>query len=169
MRIFSIAFMLMISVAAGAQPASYEVSNDPKNGQVVFKGPVTFDDLQKEPTFGWLKSGTGDYKPNQKKIKILRGKLSVYSIVVFMGTWCSDTHEMLPKFYRVLQETGFPMDEVVMYGVEREKTTRSELLQKYGITNLPTIIVIKGGVEAGRITETVKKSVEGDLLKIVNQ
>ena len=61
------------------------------------------------------------------------------------------------------------MDEIAMYGVEREKTTRSELLQKYGITNLPTIIVMKGGAEAGRITETVKKSVEADLLKIVNQ
>lgn len=168
MKIISTVFLLLTGIAAMAQ-STYEVLKDTKNGQVVFKGPVTFDDLQKELSFDWLKSGCDSYKPNQKKIKNLRAQLPVCSIIVFMGTWCSDTHELLPKFYKVLQETGFPMDEVAMYGVEREKTTRSELLQKYAITNLPTIIVMKGGAEAGRITETVKKSVESDLLKIVGK
>lgn len=86
-----------------------------------------------------------------------------------MGTWCSDTHEMLPKFLKVLQEINYPVKQVEMYGVERKKDTRSGDVNKYNITNLPTIIVLdKSGKEIGRIIETVKKNIEGDLVKIVN-
>ena len=160
--------LLLLNVCATAQ--TYTVLKDPKNEQVVFKGPVTYADLTKEPTFDWLKSGIDAYKPKQGKIKILKERLTPanYSIMVFLGTWCSDTHDMLPQFFKVLNEINYPITQVTMYGVERDKTTRSEDVKKYSITNLPTIILLKDGKETGRITETVNKSVEADLVKIVN-
>ena len=55
-----------------------------------------------------------------------------------------------------------------MYGVDRAKTTRNGDEKKYGITLVPTIILFKDGKEVGRITETVKKSIEEDLATIIS-
>lgn len=161
---------MLLSAMSIAQTTTYEIQKDPKNDRVVFKGVVTFDDLFKEPSFTWLQSGVDAYKPKHRKIKILKGKLTPadYSIVVFLGTWCGDSHEMVPQFLKVLKEIAYPPAQVTMYGVERDKTNRGEQVKKYSITNLPTIIILdKSGKEAGRITETVDKSVESDLVKIV--
>jgi hypothetical protein len=38
----------------------------------------------------------------------------------------------------------------------------------YKLDKVPTIIVFKGNKEVGRIVETVEKSVENDLVEIIN-
>ncbi len=172
MKFFSIFLLVLFSVGAIAQTEETDVSKDPKNGQLVFRGPVTYLSLTREPSFNWLEAGIDGYTPKAKKIKNLKERLTTdnYKLVVFMGTWCSDTHDMLPKFFKVLREINYPVHQIEMYGVERKKETRSGDVKKYNIANLPTIIVLdKSGNEKGRITETVKKSVEGDLLKIVGR
>ena len=161
------ALLIMMNVSAMAQTAAYDVSKDAKNGEVVFNGPVTFDDLNKEPTFTWLKSGVGEYKPDEQTLNILKEQLKNYSIVVFLGTWCDDSHELIPKFLKVLQLTGYPVSAITMYGVDREKTTKGGENTKYNITLVPTIILFKDGKEVSRITETVQKSIEGDLEKLL--
>ncbi|MCD6012101.1 MAG: thioredoxin family protein [Flavipsychrobacter sp.] len=162
--------MLLLFGATTFAQTKPEVLKDPKNGRVVFKGPVTFDDLQKEPSFDWLKSGADKYHPRHRKVNALKEHLAEYSIIIFMGTWCSDTHDMLPKFFKVLQETGYPMAQVTMYGVERNKETRSADVKQYNVTSIPTIVVLnKGGKEVGRITERVDRSVEGDLVRIIGR
>jgi hypothetical protein len=54
-----------------------------------------------------------------------------------------------------------------MYGVDRNKKSNNKEEEAYKIINVPTIIVMKDGVELGRIVETTKTSIESDLLKIV--
>jgi len=163
-----ILFILMIltSLTAAAQK-SYEVSKDPKNDRVVFSGPITFKDLEGEPTFTWFTEGRENYKLRKKQISYLRDKLKKYNMVVFMGTWCGDSHEIIPKLQRVLMETGYPMSKYTMYGVDRSKTSKDAGEKKYNITLVPTIILLRDGKEIGRITETAHKNIEIDLAEIV--
>ena len=167
MKKILVALLLMMNLCVTAQTTAYDISKDVKNDEVVFNGPVTFEDLNKEPTFTWLKSGADEYKPDEQTVRYLRDRLKDYSIVVFLGTWCDDSHYLIPKFVKVLQLAGYPLSTITMYGVDREKTTKGGENKKYSITLVPTIILFKDGKEAGRITESAQKSIEGDLAAIV--
>lgn len=171
MRIIPILLLVLMSVTGMAQTEEPVVMKDPKNGRIVLKGPLTYTSLTRESSFDWLQSGQQAYRPNARKIKILKDRLTPekYQLVVFMGTWCADTHELLPQFFKVLQQTTYPAEKVVMYGVERDKTTRSADVRKYNVVSLPTFIVLdQAGNEKGRITESVNKSIESDLVHIIN-
>jgi len=161
--------MLIMALPAMAQTKTYIVSNDPEGGYLIYNGVVTFNDLDKESTFTWLKKGREEYKPNEDKLNYLRLHLKEYSMVVFLGTWCDDSHELVPKLEKILQMTGYPADRVTLYATDRDKKTKGGEHKQYRITLVPTIILISNGKEAGRITESVDKSIEADLAAIIGK
>ncbi len=163
-----LALLLMINISAGAQTKTYDTTRDVKNGQMVFNGPITFNDLFTETSFNWLQSGIDEYKPVADAMAVLQSRLKEYTIVVFIGTWCDDSHYLLPKFTKVLQQVGYPLTGVTMFGTDREKKTKNGEQKQYNISLVPTIILLKDGKEAGRITESALKSVEEDLAKIIS-
>ena len=75
---------------------------------------------------------------------------------------------MLPILYKILQLTAYPMSQYVMYGVDRAKTSKYVEHKLYKIENVPTVILLHGNKEVGRITESVKKSVEADLAYMID-
>jgi len=161
------AMLLTINVMAQITKSDYDVSKDKESGAVVFKGQCSFADLSKESSFSWLKRGSDAYKPDTNAVKYLKKNFGNYEIVVFMGTWCEDSQNMIPKFYKLLQLIGYPMDKLTMYGVDRAKTAKYIEHKLYKIEKVPTIIVYKNHSELGRVVETVKKSIETDLINII--
>lgn len=159
--------MLLLSIPAMAQTKTYDVVKDPKEGGWIFDGLLTFADLNGEPTFGWMKTGSDAYAPEEKYIAALRKSLKEYTIIAFLGTWCDDSHNLIPKLEKVLSASGFPPNQLTMYGIDREKKSKTGEEKKYDIKFAPTILLLKNGKEAGRITETVQKSVEADMAAIV--
>jgi hypothetical protein len=166
MKAILLSAILLISLAADAQK-KYDVSKDPEEEGLVYNGPCTFGDLDAEKTFDWFKAGSAGYTPDAPSVAYLKKNLPTYELVVFMGTWCDDSHNLVPKLYKVLQQANYPMSQYTMFGVDRQKTTKNSEHLKYKITLVPTIIVLKDHKEVGRITETIDKSVEEDLVKIV--
>jgi thiol-disulfide isomerase/thioredoxin len=74
--------------------------------------------------------------------------------MVFGGTWCHDTQNLLPLFYKLIDKSGFPENQVYLIGVDRAKTTFKSLHKKFAILNVPTFIIIdKKGKEVGRVVE----------------
>ena len=90
-----------------------------------------------------------------------------------MGTWCEDSQFIIPKFYLLLDAAGFSQDRVTLIGVDRKKQTLSHLTEALNITNVPTIIVLKNGKEAGRVIEFGKNGLFdmelGDILKSLDK
>lgn len=170
MKKFFAAVALMMSTTAFAQvpgTSDYDVSKDAENGAVVFKGQLTFDDLNKETTFGWMKSGSEKYTPDSNAIKYLKKHLGGYEIVVLLGTWCEDSQNLIPKLHKVLQASGYPVSKVTLYGVDRAKTAKYVEHKLYKLDRVPTIILYNNHNETGRIVETVKKNIETDLVQII--
>ncbi len=167
MRKILLGALVMMSMTVMAQKKTYEVSKDPKNGQVVFAGPITFQDLDEEQSFTWLSEGFENYKPRKKPLNYIRYRLKHYQMVVFMGTWCGDSHEIIPKLERIIGIIDYPMAQLSMYGVDRSKKTANAGEKKYNITLVPTIILFRDGKEIGRITETAHKNIEIDLANII--
>ena len=169
MKYFLILSLTMLIQTSGfAQPA-YTTSKDDETGAVVFKGPITMADLAKERSFKWLASGEAAYKPDTNAIKYLKKALPNYGILVFMGTWCDDSQNLIPKLAKVLEASRFPMSRYVMYGVDRAKQTGGIENRLYEIKKVPTIIVLKGQTEIGRIVENVKRNIEVDLVQIIEK
>ncbi len=166
MRAILLVLAVMINFSTMAQ-WTYKVTTDSPDGGKIFNGLVTFDDLKRESTFEWMTSGMQSYKPEDKSMSLLKFYLRQYDMVVFLGTWCDDSHNLIPKLAKVLELLDFPPAKVTMFGVDRAKTTTGGEQKKYHITNVPTIILFKDGIETGRITENVKVSVEGDLSAIL--
>lgn len=157
---------VLMSLTASAQ-SDFDESKDPKTGQRVYNGQFTFENLLEEKSFTWMKKGFSSYKPDTNAIKYLKAHLKDYRMIIMIGTWCDDSHDMIPKLYKVLTLTGYPMDNYSMYGTDRDKQERSLQNRFYNIKDVPTIILYRGNYEKGRIIETVKTSIEGDLMKII--
>jgi thiol-disulfide isomerase/thioredoxin len=159
-------FMTMMTSITSFAQSNFETATDEQNGSVVFKGNISFNDLQTEKTFEWFQKSKA-YIPDAASITFLKDNLSRYRMVVFMGTWCEDSHYLIPRLHKVLSEAGYPMAEFTMYGVDRTKTTKDGAHEQYKVSKVPTIILIQNGIEKGRITETAQKSVEADLVNII--
>lgn len=163
--VFLILFMMM-AVGSFAQ-TDFDRSIDKENGSVIYKGQFTFDDLKKEATFGWLEHGAASYKPDSATVVFLKRTLSEYNIVVLLGTWCEDSQNLLPKFYKTLQASAYPLETLSMYGVNRAKEAKYIEHKLYRLDKVPTIILFKDHTEIGRIVETVKLSIEKDIARII--
>jgi thiol-disulfide isomerase/thioredoxin len=167
-KLFLVIVIMILSHGLYAQ-SDYEILRDKQSGQKVYKGVCTFQDLHAENTFGWMKRNYDTYKPDSNDIKYLRKYLPSYSLITFIGTWCDDTHKLLPRLEKILTITSFPTEHYTMFGVDREKKAKYVENRLYSIENVPTIIVFKGHQEIGRIVETVKKSIEADLVDIIKK
>jgi hypothetical protein len=157
---------IVLSLQMNAQ-SEFDKSIDKENGSVVYKGQVRFGDLKKEPNFSWFESGAQAYKPDTNAIKFLKKHLPGYNLVVLMGTWCDDSQVLIPKLYKTLQLTEYPLPQLELVGVDRSKRAKYIEHTLYRLEKVPTIILFKEELETGRIVEVVKESVETDLMRLI--
>ena len=161
-------FVAILTANLTTAQQKYTMQKDPETGEPLLKGPISFSDLEQESAYDWMKSASS-YKPGTQAINYLGKNLPKYDLIVVMGTWCSDSHLLIPQLYSVLSHTVYPLRQLQLFGADRNKEFGDGLKEKYRIVSVPTVIVYEAGVEIGRITETVRKSVEEDLVEIVSK
>lgn len=116
----------------------------------------------------WYESGYNNYEINQAEIDTIKNQLpGNLSIIIIMGTWCSDSRREVPRFLKILDEIEFDSNSVRMISVDRKKQSEEIDLKDLKLELVPTIIFFKDGSEIGRIVETPKTTLEGDLKKIL--
>ena len=86
-------------------------------------------------------------------IQAFQQKKDKIHIVIFGGTWCEDTQNLLPVFYRLADKSGLPDSSITFIGVDRNKQTLDNLSGAFNIINVPTFIVMHDGKEVGRVVE----------------
>ena len=85
-------------------------------------------------------------------------------VTVYLGTWCSDSRRELSRLWRALDDSGGePPFELRYVGVSRGKDEPRELLAGVDLRYVPTFVVERDGVEAGRIVEVSPNGIELDL------
>ncbi len=107
------------------------------------------------------------YKPDKKAVGEIRRNLDDASIVIVLGTWCSDSQEQVPKFFAILDKANFDESRLTLICVSRAKEAGEIDLSGYDIQRVPTFIIKKGDREIGRIIETPMNSLEKDLAMIL--
>jgi hypothetical protein len=166
-KFIATASIIWAGLSTASAQYTFDISKDEKSGQTMFVGKCTFDDLLDEATFDWIKIGSDEYEPDPTTIDTLKKVLPSCQFVILMGTWCEDTQNLLPQLYKTMLLTHC-YTNYKMYALDREKKSNHNEQEKYKVTKVPTIIISKNGVELGRIVENSQKTIEADLLNIIN-
>ena len=93
------------------------------------------------------------YIPDAGAVAALKAKGSLVELLVFGGTWCDDTKDILPKFFAITDAASFPENRITLVGVDHNKKAINNLSEAMNITNVPTFIILRDGKEVGRVVE----------------
>lgn len=166
------ALVFLISCTASRQAGlthpKYTIISDTETK--VLKGYINRATIESDTTFKWfaenMKYGTAD----AAAVEAFKNNAANFSMVIFGGTWCHDTQNLLPVFYRLVDKSGYPENKITLIAVDREKTAPADLHKTYNITNVPTFIVMKDGKEVGRVVEYGKEGqIDKELGEIVSK
>jgi thiol-disulfide isomerase/thioredoxin len=130
----------------------YEVQKD-TDGSKMLRGIIQKELITNDTSFAWYQLNANLTKPNANAVAAVAAKASAINIVIFGGTWCEDTQQLLPKYLNLLNAANFANERLTIVAVDRAKTTVANLHKTFNVTNVPTCIVLKDGKEIGRIVE----------------
>lgn len=144
-------------------------------------GKISAEDLMVLPHRDWFAPTYENYDPDANTIAKLKDLTDGFSVEVFLGTWCKDSHNQVPKFHKIIREAGFDDEKIKLIAVDRNKTTPEKLESGFKLTRVPTFIFYRTSVskttsdanetqeqnELNRIVETPNDTLEADMLKIL--
>ena len=141
---------LLTFFATVSRAQGFEVIQEGNNR--ILKGFITRNQIE-DTSYAWFAQNQKGYTPNAEGLSTLKQYKDSIQLLVFMGTWCGDSHYVIPKFYSLADAAGFSPDRITLIGVDRQKKTISHLTDALDIKNVPTILVMKNGKEMGRVVE----------------
>lgn len=117
----------------------------------------------------WFNAGYDSYEPDSAIIEKINHKIKNVDITVIMGTWCSDSRNGIPHFYKIIDFLKYPFEKITLINVDRKKTAEEIDISRFNIELIPTYIFYRNGEELGRIIENPIETLELDLLKIIDK
>jgi len=120
------------------------------------------------PAYPWFDSGYAAYQPDASYIERLMGMKDSLEITIVYATWCPDSKREMPHFFKIMDQIAFPAEKITMIATDRTKRLPDGVPERYGITHVPTFILMYRGLEAGRIVELPKNSLEQDLFELLS-
>ncbi|MDQ0781714.1 thioredoxin family protein [Chryseobacterium sp. W4I1] len=170
-NIVAVSSIMLASQQLSAQKVVMNREVETQNDGKMLLGNQFKEQFLKAPYADWYVKEHDEYAIDQKAITELRkAKFTSYSLVVFMGTWCEDSHRDFPRLMKILEELKYPDNKVTIIAVNRKKESPTGDEVRYNIQKVPTIIVEKYGKEIGRIIEMPTSGyIERDLVEIVKK
>ncbi|MFN3562485.1 MAG: thioredoxin family protein [Chloroherpetonaceae bacterium] len=157
----------VLAVLSGCASSQFALE-DAETKEKMILGTCTWNEWKQNAA--WTTYDAPDYTPDTDAVARLRTLTSPdLSLILFGGSWCSDTKAEFPKYFKLFSALNLPQSSLSLHGVSRKKKEPSGLAERYNIKRVPTLIVLKGGKEIGRIVEYPTESIEKDLLKILTK
>ncbi|MBD3617297.1 MAG: hypothetical protein HUJ22_12070 [Gracilimonas sp.] len=128
-------------------------------------GPVTAEEIVEQDRI--FEIYINRYKPDEKAVEYLSTQQDSVTLYVFFGNWCRESKKYIPGLMKSLKlaNTSFIQPEYI--GVDIQKKIPESFLKKFEIKYIPTVVVLKGDVELGRIEEKPHQLIETDLVQIL--
>ncbi len=151
-KLLILSFVAIGFLTANAQtPFTTIVDN---NNVTILNGIIQKNDIAANAAFkSWYNGNQTGYKVDTSITNAMANTKDKVQYVVFGGTWCGDTQFILPKFFKLQEQSGLSENNISIYAVDRSKKTLGNIAGAFKITNVPTIIVMKDGKEVGRVVE----------------
>lgn len=141
-----------------------------KDGKMLL-GNQLKEQFLKAPYADWYVKEHDEYALDQKAVSELKkGKIGTYDMIVFMGTWCEDSHRDFPRLMKILEAVNYPENKLNIIAVNRKKESPTGDESLYNLQKVPTIILKRYGKEIGRIVEMPTTGyIERDLVEILKK
>ncbi|MCB2201220.1 thioredoxin family protein [bacterium] len=108
-----------------------------------------------------------DYIVNDSLVKLISNKINKFDITIVFGSWCSDSEQQVPHFYKILDQAEFDDSQLKIIAVNRQKKADEVHIEDLQIELVPTFIIYQNDNEIGRIVETPNETLEEDLWQII--
>ncbi|MBS4044431.1 MAG: thioredoxin family protein [Chitinophagaceae bacterium] len=171
MKNFIIVFIvLFFSSCISTQKINYSTTQN--GNEKILTGVINRDIIESDTSFPWFANNYKYAQPSATAVASIKSHSSKIKIIAFGGTWCEDTQNLLPMFYKLIDKSEFPLKQLTLVGVDRAKKSGADgLTTKYNILNVPTFIVLnKKGEEIGRVVEYGKyNEIDRELGEIVEK
>ena len=169
MKIRVLIFTLLCYHLNFAQSLNKEITDQ---GNPFLLGKINKEGLTSTNYNAWFSKEYDNYQPNQELIQKESNDLKDYTITLFMGTWCGDSKKEVPRFYKVLEASNYPMQQLNAVAVSRKpemyKQSPDHEEKGLNIHRVPTFIFYKNGVEINRIVESPVTTLEEDIKHILD-
>ena len=128
-------------------------------------GPLTQEDILEN--FPEWRDVISSYAPQEEAIGKLKSLNFAVEIEIVLGTWCPDSKKHVSAYFKIIELAENPLIISSYIGIPKEKEEREPYIQGKNIQRVPTFIVSLDDEEIGRIIEHPEKSVEEDLVEII--
>ncbi|MBB6330160.1 thiol-disulfide isomerase/thioredoxin [Chryseobacterium sediminis] len=166
---FSSLFLAVQQLSAQKVVVNREVETQ-KDGKMLL-GNQLKEQFLKAPYADWYVKEHDEYALDQKAVSELKKeKIGTYDMIVFMGTWCEDSHRDFPRLMKILEAVNYPENKLTIIAVNRKKESPTGDESLYNLQKVPTIILKRYGKELGRIIEMPTTGyIERDLVEILKK
>jgi thiol-disulfide isomerase/thioredoxin len=133
-------------------------------------GYFNIERLKQSPYSEWYLQGYDEYSFNTEAVNKLQDiSKDNLTMKIVVGTWCPDSRREVPRFMRIIDLWQFPVSKITFIGVDNAKLSPVGEYDKLDIQRVPTFIIYKNNIEAGRIIENPKTSLEQDIVNILSR
>ncbi len=148
---FVVLAMTGLLTSLQAQPHFETLTERPQEKSL--KGFLDRATLQADSSFKWFTENYSAYSPHKEGLASFKQHKDSVQLLVFMGTWCEDSHFIIPRLYAMIDAAGFNEKQLTLMGADRSKQSWGGIMEALSVKNVPTIIVYHQGKELGRIIE----------------
>lgn len=135
--------------------------------QALITGRLNEKLLQTNRNFAWFTSNYSNYTCNASAIAQLAKLGGDIHFIAFGGSWNEGTKTVIPQFYKAIDEAKINRGRVILYFLDRDFRSQQGFEASYGISNLPTLLVLKGNEEIGRISGIPSNPIEAELADVL--
>jgi len=148
-----------------AQQDSLSVIEDEKPEILV--GEFVRNALQKGDFGNHFFNEYRSYSPETDVLDYLKNKIYNYNITIVLATWCHDSEEQVPRFFKILDNLDYNTNHIKIISVDKTKSAGKIDITGLYIERVPTFIFYENNIENGRIIETPDSTLEKDIYNIL--
>lgn len=110
-----VSFFLILSVSCA--PYNQETIN--LEGEQILVGKVNWEGFTNPPFSDWFAPTYLDYVVDTASLELIKSTSKKFDILMFMGTWCTDSQVEVPKFYKILDHLNYDLDNLTVIALEK--------------------------------------------------
>lgn len=124
-------------------------------------------DLQQNPGFAWYQAEVSTYTPNPGMVDTVKNNFNAadQKIAIFVrpSCGCRGTQRLFPRVMKTLIAANVDMSKVEIWSM-RAPSDETPYSGKISLQSLPTIVVMRNGIEVSRVIDADFNDVNADTL-----
>lgn len=166
-----ISFLLFVLPALAFSQQLNQKSTDPKKNNEMLVGYCNRDGfVDVKCNFdSAFQAEYAIYHADKASMEHLAKKMKGIKVTLVMATWCGDSKEWVPRFYKIMDQLDFNYKKLTVISVDRSKKAPGTNVETLNIEKVPTFIFYRKNTEIGRIIEVPVDLLEKDILRILSE